>query len=270
MTKQYAPFQPLLTNTGLRAFSLKKQQYPVNAGLRGIVHSYLQVSSTKTSEYLVIPDGAQALFVSHNGTMISGGLTQSLALTLPGPGEYFGIRFYPGALRHFFPVNISEIGNCVIDGDFLPSPFAARLHETLYQHTSFQSRASVCDQWLLRQLARQPHSAFDEALACIYRSRGSINITQDLATQVGVSSRHLNRLFRLHTGFSTKSFAQTIRFQHASKYLSEQPGNSLNAALMTGYFDQSHLLNDFQKRLEESPVPFFSRFMSDFYNSPQP
>lgn len=266
MTNLYSPFQPLLTDSGLRRFSFKKKEYPVSAGLRGIVHSYLQVSTLKPSDYPIIPDGTQALFVSQYGTLIYGGVTQALDLKLPAPGEYFGVRFYLGALRHLFKVNINEIGNQVVDSGFLSSAFVSRLHETIYQYASFSSRAKICDQWLLQQLEYQPPNVFDRALASIYRSCGNINITKDLAAYVGVSSRHLNRLFQQHTGLSTKSFAQTIRFQHASRYLSEQPEDSLKVALKTGYFDQSHLLKDFKIRLEESPVSFFNRFMSDFYN----
>lgn len=238
----------------------------MSAQLRGIVHSYLQVSTLEPSDYPIIPDGTQALFVSQYGTLISGGVTQALNLKLPAAGEYFGVRFYPGALRHLFRVDINEIGNCTVGGDFLPSPFVARLHEVIYQYSNFNSRAKICDQWLLRQLEQQPINAFDRALAVIYKSHGNINITQDLAAYVGVSSRHLSRIFQQHTGFSTKSFTQIIRFQHASRYLSEQPENSLQVALKTGYFDQSHLLKDFRVRLKDNLVPFFSRFMSDFYN----
>ena len=262
----YAPFQPLLTDTGLRSFSFKMQQCPVSPGLRGIAHSYLQISTPKTSDYPVIPDGTQALYVSEYGTMISGGLTQAIELKLPSAGEYFGIRFYPGALRHLFRVNINEIGSGIIDGKFLPSPFITHLHDVIFQYADFHSRAKVCDKWLLQQKARQSLNVFDQALDCIYRSYGNIKITQDLAAQVGVSSRHLNRLFQQHTGLSTKSFAQTIRFQHACKYLSDDPENSLKVALKTGYFDQAHLLKEFKARLNQSPVPFFNRFTSDLYN----
>lgn len=266
MTHLYAPFQPLLTDSGLQRFSFKKKQCPVSVGLRGIVHSYLQISTLEPSDYPVIPDGTQALFVSQYGTSISGGITQALDLKLPAAGDYFGVRFYPGALRHLFRVDINEIGNRVVDCDFLPSPFVEWLHEAIYQYSSFSSRAKICDQWLLKQLEQQPIHAFDRALASIYKSCGNIKIAQDLAAYVGVSSRHLNRLFQQHTGLSTKSFAQVVRFQYASRYLFERPENSLKVALKTGYFDQSHLLKDFRGRLKDSPMSFFSRFMSDFYN----
>ena len=270
MIELYVPFQPLLTDSGLHSFSLEMQQCPPSKYLAGIVHSYLQILTPKPTPYPMIPDGTQALFVSEDSTNLSGGISQALNLQLPARGEYFGIRFYPGALRHFFKLNIGEIGNQLVDAQFLPARFLARLHEHLYQLDNFQKRALHCDQWLLRQLEAQPRSIFDQALAFIYKSRGNIEIEQVLARGIGVSSRHLNRLFQQHTGLSTKSFAQTIRFQHVSKQLSVQPESSLKAAMSLGYFDQAHLLKDFKQRVGLSPLPFFNRFMSDFYNKKSP
>ncbi len=214
----------------------------------------------------MIPDGTQALFVSANGTMMSGGITQALELQLPAAGEYFGIRFYPGALRHLFKVDLNEISNQLVDSQFLGSPFIDQLHQHVYQYTGFRQRAQLCDQWLLQQLEQQPHGVFEQALGLIYDSHGSIEIERDLAKRVDLSSRQLNRIFRRNTGFSTKSFAQTIRFQHACRRLYVQPENSLEIAMNLGFFDQAHLLKDFKKRLSQSPVAFFNRYMSDFYN----
>jgi AraC-like DNA-binding protein len=267
MTNLYVPFQPLLTDSGLQRFSFNLQECQASTGLKGIVHSYLQIHTPKPSAYPMIPDGTQALFVGQHGSMISGGIRQALELQLPAAGDYFGIRFQPGALRHLFNVDINEIGGGVVDSQFLPSAFIKHLHESLFDVADFRSRARICDQWLLQQLARQPLNTFDQALDCIYRACGNMNITQVLAKQVGISSRHLNRLFQQHTGLSTKSFAQTIRFQYACAQLFKQPANSLEVALKTGYFDQAHLLKECKVRLAQSPVPFFERFMSDFYNS---
>lgn len=266
MSTLYEPFQPLLTDSGLHNFSLVMRECSPSKYLSGIVHSYLQIDTRKPTPYPVIPDGCQALFVSQHSTNLSGGIRQAINLQLPAQGEYFGIRFYPSALRHFFKINLAEIGNQLVEGQFLPARFLARLHEHLYQYNSFQQRAVYCDQWLLQQLRTQPPSIIDQALALIYRSRGNIEVDRVLARDIGVSRRHLNRLFRQHTGLSTKSFAQTVRFQHISKQLSVQPKNSLKVALSFGYFDQAHLINDFKRRVGQSPLPFFSRFMSDFYN----
>ena len=105
----------------------------------------------------------------------------------------------------------------------------------------------------------------DRSLALILNASGAVRI-EWLAAEVGWSSRHLNRMFRRHTGLSTQSFSQTIRFQHACKQLYSAPSNTLDTAIELGYFDQSHLLNDYKKYLHKNPSIFANRFKSDFYN----
>ncbi len=266
MDELYRPFQPILTQTGLKRFGLILKYSLACKTLRGTVHSYLQISTAKPTPYPVIPDGTQAVFIAPHGSKIGGAQSRARDIQILQPGDYFGIRFYPGALRHFFDLNLFEITDQSVDEKYFPCRSFGDLHNNIYQHQDFHERAQVCEQWLLRQYKPRPATQFDHALSLIYQSLGTIKVAQ-LAAMVGWSSRHLNRLFRLHTGLSTKAFVQIIRFQHACKQLYIAPENSLNAALELGFFDQSHLIKDYKKRLLSSPSLFFDRFKSDFYNS---
>ncbi len=265
MTELYRPFQPLLTNSGLHCFGLAMQHYPVCKSLKGIVHSYLQMNTAKPTPYPVIPDGTQAIYISPYGIKIGGALSKALDLELLQSGEYFGVRFYPGALRHFFNLDLSEITDQFVDSQYFPCQGFAKLHNDIYQSQSFQQRAQLCEQWLLRQFAPLPASQFDQMLSLIYQSSGNIKINQ-LAGLIGLTSRHLNRLFRQYTGLSTKAFTQIIRIQHACKQLYLKPGESLETAFDLGFYDQAHLLKDYKSRLSSNPSLFFERFRSDFYN----
>ncbi len=266
MNELYQPFQPLLTSSGLQRFELFMQEAPADNSLKGVVHSYLQIRTPKATPYPVIPDGSQAIFISPQGSMIGGAQSQTVDVRILQPGEYFGIRFYPAALRHFFKLNVFEITDQFVDNQFFPCEVFAKLHNAIYQSRSFQQRVDVCERWLLRLFMPLSPGPFDYALFLIYQSFGNIKINQ-LATTIGLSSRHLNRLFQKYTGLSTKSFIQIIRIQNACKYLSIKPYDSLNISLELGYFDQSHLLNEYKKRLSLSPHSLFDKFMSDFYNS---
>ena len=265
MNEFYRPFQPTLTDAGLKRFELCLDSSPACGVLRGIVHSYLQISAAKPTPYPIIPDGAQAIFISPHGSFIGGAQSQACQVQILQPGEYFGIRFYPGALRYFFDLDLSEITDQFVDNQYFPCRDFSELHDSIYRFQDFHERAHVCEQWLLRHFSPQEATQFDEALSLVYQSTGNIKVSH-LAPKVGWSSRHLNRLFRLHTGLSTKTFAQIIRIQHACKQLYTAPGDYLNAALEMGFYDQSHLIKDFRKRLLSNPRSFFDRFMSDFYN----
>lgn len=267
MSALYLPFQPLLTDAGLQRFDLSmQQQLPRHASLKGIVHSYLQVSTTHATPYPMMPDGTQAIFISPEGSLIGGAQSQSIDFHIAQAGEYFGIRFYPAALRHFFKLNLSEISGQFVDCSYFPSKSFAQLHHAIYQVKNFTERAEICEQQLLQLSNPMPADKLDHALHLIYQSFGNIKISQ-LATSIGLSSRHLNRLFQQHIGLNTKTFTQTIRLQQTCQQLFIKPYDSLQTASELGYFDQAHLLNDYKKRLSLNPHSLFNRFMSDFYNS---
>lgn len=265
MNQLYQPFQPLLTHGGQHRFGLTVQQHPARKSLAGVVHSYLQVAISKPTPYTVIPDGSQAIFISAESIRVGGAHRQALDVQIQEPGDYFGIRFYPGALRHFFNLNLSDITDQFVGSDYFPCRYFGDLHYYLYREDDFRQRVRVCDQWLLRHFTPQPFCLFDAALALIYQSVGNVDIVQ-LAKKIGVSRRHLNRLFQQFTGLSTKAFAQIIRLQSACQQLYVNPDNSLEIAATLGFFDQAHLLRQYKRDLLLNPRSLAKRFMSDFYN----
>lgn len=261
----YRSFQPTLTDTGLKRFGLELEHSPACSLLAADIHSFLQIRTSKPGPYPVIPDGTQAIFISPTGSLIGGAQSQACDLHLPCAGSYFGIRFYPGALRHFFDLSLDEISNQFVDHQYFPCRRFAELHEKIYRCDSFRDRAKVCERWLLTHLKPQAATSFDRALALTYQSMGTIKVGS-LAASVGWSGRHLNRLFRQHTGLDAKTFAQTVRIQAVCERLHKSPGSSLEIALELGFFDQSHLANDFRSRLLMTASAFRDRFRSDFYN----
>lgn len=256
-------FQPTLTASGLDRFGLSMRQAAPHRALAGVVHSYLQITACTATPYPVIPDGTQAIFMSPHGVMVGGALSRSHDVLMPEAGEYFGIRFYPAAMRRIFNWDMAELTDQFIDLHAVAG--ITDLHEAIYQQQSFKARVDVCQRWLLTQMRAASCTKLDHALALIHASSGTIKIKQ-LAAEVGCSDRHLNRLFRLHTGLGSKAFTQTVRLQQACQNIFRTPSQSLKVALDLGFTDQAHLIHEFQKRLLTSPGEFVDRFMSDFYN----
>jgi len=261
----FRSFQPTITRSGLANFGLTlKHSSPCDA-LKNVVHSYLQIKAEKATPYPVLPDGTQSIFISPHGSIIGGAQLQTRDMQILEAGEYFGIRFYSGALRHFFKIDLSEITDQYVGNEYFPCAFFHNLHELIYQQSDYHKRVNVCENWLMNNFQPQPNSRFDQALRLIYQSSGSVKIN-DLAKSVDCSSRHLSRSFQLHIGLNTKTFTKIIRIQHACRQLYITPRESLDSALALGFFDQSHLIKDFKKHLLSTPFDFSKRFRSDFYN----
>lgn len=256
----FRSFQPTLTEQGLAKFGLTLQQVKPAQPLAALVHSYLQINAAVATCYPVIPDGSQVLYISAKGILIGGAQTKINELKLPA-GEYFGIRFHAGALRHLFSLDLAEITDQQVPTDFFPCRDMAQLHEAIYQTDSFTLRAQLCQNWLLKHYKPLPSDAFTLALQRILQSSGGHSIA-DLAQQGQCSTRQLQRWFRQYTGLAPKAFSDIIRLQAAccQFYMADQTCRDL------GYFDQSHLIHDFKKRLLLPPQSFFQRFMSDCYN----
>jgi AraC-like DNA-binding protein len=265
MVPPYVPFQPTLTDAGLlqRGLNLKRSQ-PC-APLSTHVYAYLQIEAERPTPYPVMPDGTQALFLSPHGVMVGGPQSMVREIPILAAGTYFGLWFYPGSFRQFFDLDVSDMRDQLFDGSILVGNGIGELHDRIYSQSRFCDRAAVCDQWLLKQIPSQSTPRFEFALDLIYRSRGGIRIGQ-LAKDIGYSSRHLNRLFKHHLGYGPKAFAQTIRVQHACHRLFQTASTTVDTAMDLGFVDQSHLINEFKKRLLSTPQAFMGRFGSDSYN----
>jgi AraC-like DNA-binding protein len=68
-----------------------------------------------------------------------------------------------------------------------------------------------------------------------------------VAVDLGVSERHLRRVFRETLGVSPKAFAQLARFHRALRAAREDSRASwASIAAATGYYDQAHLIAEFR------------------------
>ena len=94
-------------------------------------------------------------------------------------------------------------------------------------------------------IAKGPRAHAQLALDAAERLR-SANVTA-VAGDLGVSERHLRRVFRETVGVSPKAFAKIMRFQHALRAARDGGRASwANIATAAGYYDQAHLLAEFR------------------------
>ncbi|MDF3068781.1 MAG: transcriptional regulator, AraC family [Polyangiaceae bacterium] len=68
-----------------------------------------------------------------------------------------------------------------------------------------------------------------------------------VASELGVSERHLRRVFQETIGVGPKAFAKLSRFRRAVRVAREQATPSwATVALSAGYYDQAHLIREFR------------------------
>ena len=94
------------------------------------------------------------------------------------------------------------------------------------------------------------------ALDAIDLSGGALRIAT-LADGLGVSRQHLAAQFRARVGLTPKMYARICRFRRATGALTPSAATDwARLALDCGYFDQSHLIHDFQEFSGSAPEDF--------------
>jgi transcriptional regulator GlxA family with amidase domain len=85
-----------------------------------------------------------------------------------------------------------------------------------------------------------------------------------VAAELGLSERHLRRLFREAVGVSPKEFAKLVRFDRAISAAHEDVrANWASIAAATGYYDQAHLIGEFQSISGVTPRALLSELRAD-------
>jgi AraC-like DNA-binding protein len=90
------------------------------------------------------------------------------------------------------------------------------------------------------------------AVSQILSSGGSIE-TSELAFRLGLSTRQLQRKFKVEVGIGPKLLGRIQRFQHVFSAL-ESSRDWVQAAVACGYYDQAHLIRDFRELSGEAPA----------------
>jgi transcriptional regulator GlxA family with amidase domain len=114
--------------------------------------------------------------------------------------------------------------------------------------------------------------------ARIVDSGGLVSVDQ-LAYEAGISSRQLERRFLREVGLGPKMLGRIIRFQQVFRAVERDSAAWAEIAIACGYYDQAHLIRDFNQFAEQTPAVLFSKpsvltesftrkgRKSDFYNT---
>jgi AraC-like DNA-binding protein len=90
----------------------------------------------------------------------------------------------------------------------------------------------------------------------LHESGGQVPVAQ-LVREVGWSRRHFTARFREQVGLPPKTLARVLRFERAAR-MGERRGSRswADVAAACGYYDQAHLVRDFQDLAGCTPTEF--------------
>jgi len=91
------------------------------------------------------------------------------------------------------------------------------------------------------------------AMLMIERTLDRSPSSESIACSIGITRRHLARLFNRALGLSPRSFAQRLRLQRAHRMITEGTDPMTTIALACGYSDASHFSREYYKFCASSP-----------------
>ncbi len=180
---------------------------------------------------------------------VVGTMTRAL-VTLPRDRvELLGVRFRPGEAPAFLEQPAQETRDDSVALGEVWGALGRELADRLACAPGWRTRMALLERYLVRRLAsaeRRGQRARG-AIARVLESRGDLRI-DDLSLEVELGRRQLERAFQDLVGVTPKAFARIVRFRAVMSELGKTAREPRWAELAAtfGYFDQAHLVREFQ------------------------
>ncbi len=242
----------------------------------------------------ILPDGCVELilnfgaeFLQHNDegrelqprNFLVGQMTGPILISPTGPVQLIGIRFHPGGTAPFLRLPLHEITDQVVELGGLSSKLERELVCVTSAFGSLAEKITAIEEFLTRELlSREPDARLMMLAARIVDSDGLVSVDQ-LASEAGISSRQLERRFLREIGLGPKLLGRIIRFQQVFRAVEQCDAAWAAVAIDCGYYDQAHLIRDFNQFARQTPAVLFGHpsaltesftrkaRKSDFYNT---
>lgn len=202
--------------------------------------------------------------------IVAGQMRRHVMVGPSGKVNLFGVRFLPAGAFAFFDFSMRELTDRIEDLDAIWGSRADVIADRLYAAGDFRERVAVMEDGLARRMLPTAiyASTVSAAVDAITKQDGMLPVAA-LAREFGASERSLERQFSEKLGLSPKTFSRIVRFQKVFKMLKSASSSRVEAAIANGYFDQSHMINDFRQFAGLSPAAFLrsSHTMTELFTA---
>jgi AraC-like DNA-binding protein len=187
---------------------------------------------------------------------VVGAMRTPLEVRMSGAVDMLGVRFRPGGAAAFVAPPAGELTDRAVDLRDLWRD-ARELEERLHE-TPADRRIALVESFLLRRAAAGvgPDARIAYVSRLIERSAGAVPV-KALHQAVGLTRRHLERIYLDRVGLTPKTACRVARVQAALERLRTGPVPSLSRlALECGWYDQPHMNRDFREIAGVPPTAY--------------
>ena len=181
-----------------------------------------------------------------------------------GDTVLLGAQFHSHGAFRLLRMAQHELSDRVIELECLLGDQILGLRQRLLEASSPRACFALLEAWLLDLLERgaEVHPAVLATSRAVALGPGQIELKQ-LSRDLGFSREYLIRRFREQVGLAPKAYANILRFDHALKIARSRTRTWAEIALDSGYYDQAHLVRDFQRYAGRAPNSLLSDRMPD-------
>ncbi|PJN90298.1 helix-turn-helix domain-containing protein [Bacillus sp. mrc49] len=253
----YFPFQPEFETL---------TEYYIEYKQRNSIHSTTLFYQFKINRDLnhpmsVVPDGCIDILFCCNPinpcAHVCGTVLKYKTINFQANCDYFGVRFLPKQETRQFRYSMKEMIDRQIPlADMIK--IDPSIMERIINERDFRGRIKLFTEEMGKEIfsSNELPAMIDYSLNKIYLSKGNISMNQ-LAVETGYSSRYLRKQFDVHVGMPPKLFSQIVRFQNSLHLFLNKPNHSVwDVINESGYYDQSHLINEFKRFGYRTPNKF--------------
>lgn len=232
----------------------------------------------------VVPNGFTELIFYYSGApeykrekssvkssaVINGQQDTFYDISIGGDLKLLSIIFKPQAARLIFGIPHDEFYNQNVPAQFIFKSEIRDIVDKLNYCSSDFQKVKIIEKFLFNKLVQNRDfevKRVTNSIDIINTSKG-IERIDSLAEKAYLSKKQFERTFRDIIGISPKKFLKIVRFQYAVYKQQISKGDSLTSlAYNTGYYDQSHMINDFKKLSGLTPTQYFAECdpFSDYF-----
>lgn len=254
----YIPSAPL--SDYVQMFWYWEGYHPPHPKERILPHGTMELVMNLADEPLYISYPEDGFTVQcFDSPIVSGARSKYFVIDTQQPASILAVWFKFGGAFPFFNAGGHELRNLHVPLDAFWGQQAHDIYHQLLDAPSTLVRFHLLEDALTTRLmtSADRHPAVNYALRLFARDPQNMNIGQ-VVDKIALSPTRFIQVFREDIGLTPKLFTRIRRFQEALKVIANSPNlqtiNWADIALTCGYFDQSHLINDFRAFAGISPT----------------
>ncbi|NLR81044.1 helix-turn-helix domain-containing protein [Chitinophaga eiseniae] len=176
--------------------------------------------------------------------------------------EFFGISLLPGAIAPFLKLSPGDLNNRFLELPVTAGKRSELLINEMDATSGLDERIDLVTQFFtsLSKINVQQDELMIKAVTYIKACEGNVTVV-DLAKTFFLSPKQFTRRFKALTGLNPKLYARIVRFESGiSRH--NRIHSLTDVAYKSGYFDQSHFINDFKTFSGINPHMYFKKKLS--------